>query len=97
MAIKLSAMRPVTSIRVTHAGGEAWNCTVKPDAKIDPDVGITQDDLDCGPSPVSATRGGPDGSPRAALWPTVGDETGLRPDYDGYIHIGHVSASPPGQ
>lgn len=91
MALKLAPEDEVISLVQQDAGGEAWYCTLRPDATREPGQPFTDDDIVCGTYPSSPDTGW-SGEPRMSLW-QEGDPADER--YDGYFYLGPITASPP--
>ncbi len=85
MAMQLSRMRPVFSLKMAQAGGSAWQCQLKKGAHI---VGatISEDQIECGDFDID---------PEADDSPGIQVNEGDIKRYDGVYNVGAVQASPP--
>ena len=85
MAMKLAPPEEVTSLIATHSGGTAWNC-IMPAQTDKPMEEVTMDDLDCSAHDAKPVHDGEPGFDTPEDLPAF---------YDGILHVGRVTASPP--
>lgn len=91
MAIHLAAYGKVASFAMQYTGGTASNCRLRDDYVMIPGTPITDEAIVCGASPVGGNAA--DASAHGfGLFPA--EYAGSR-DFDGYFHVGEISASPP--
>lgn len=90
MAMLIAARENVISLAMTHHGGESWSCQLAADAELVPGEPVTDDMIDCGAHPLGPAAADPDRQRSMAFLP---DDR--RDAWDGYYHLGVVTASPP--
>ncbi|WP_438728200.1 hypothetical protein ACR9YC_12625 [Parasphingorhabdus sp. DH2-15] len=95
MAARLAQYTPaLTLIQANHAG-EHWSCRLTPEALENHSLdhnNLTDDDIICGPNTSKANTYGQK-SVTMGLW-HADDDTAPK-GFDGYFHIGAITASPP--
>ena len=92
MAMRLADYGSVISLGMQHAGGTAWGCRTRPDARVAPGTDITDDMIRCAAYAYKADSS--DGRPPFIdISPAAAEASGGR--YHGMFRVGSITASPP--
>lgn len=80
------------SLRMTYAGGEAWNCQIT--GQPEPGTSISSNDIDCSAHPAGDPWG-LSGASRIVIGDLPPSDFAFGDAYDGYYFVKAITASPP--